>query len=568
MLMTEKKRWGDFAWRHLPGESIRRIRVTRVGFVTPSSWWIRYRADSDGKTFRFRVPAREATRVSQVLHNMVGDRFEERPSRRLSALEIGLIGVGALSLVLILIGLGIQATQLSAGAALVLEVAVCLGIVGFLLRDASEFKLEKPPRARRRKRRAGRRPFRSRILGWGLKLASVACCALPLLTVAAASARRSEPEAFGLIGLVLVTSAFVWIPVSLGLLILGARLSARTFDPGRHPDPRPPVLFLRAFDDDGRKTFQPTTRLAKLHGVSRLRDLITVGQFAWLIHPTVLLKTFLNAETYSAEELLRLAFRRFGPFVAIGRPGELLATSGADRMYVPDADWKTVVLDYLSKSTVVILQPSKTAGVRWEIEQVFHKVPRDRVLLSMLNYKGRPGDYEEFRSFIAENHGVQLPVSLPFLEMPSVVYFESNGSVTCQRVCYRSPLLWTFTANAVDVDRTFGSFAKGLQGGPRPSPRAPKLHFGHTILSYYSAYLLPFVYVVVLIFAVQIMGTILAWCLEFLGARTRADDPGHPAQLAPPINTQPRLVRGTSAPASTRSVPWGNGDPSSHTRSR
>ena len=89
------------------------------------------------------------------------------------------------------------------------------------------------------------------------------------------------------------------------------------------------------------------------------------------IHPTKLIKTLLNAETYSAEELLASGFRRCGPFVAIGRPGEWLATSGADRMYVLDAEWQEVVQDYLKTSQAVILQPANSDGVQWEIEQVF-----------------------------------------------------------------------------------------------------------------------------------------------------------------------------------------------------
>ena len=168
----------------------------------------------------------------------------------------------------------------------------------------------------------------------------------------------------------------------------------------------------------------------------------------------------------------------------------MLATPGADRMYVTETEWKQVVVSYLAKSQVVVLQPSKAEGVRWEIQQVFAKYPRNRILLSMLNFKDRPNDYEDFKSSMAQNHGIKLLLSVPFLDTPSFVYLESDGTVFCQQVCYRSPLLWSFIGNAVDIGRTFDSFLKGLQGGHRDPPMSPKRHFGHVIVSYYIAIVL------------------------------------------------------------------------------
>ena len=40
---------------------------------------------------------------------------------------------------------------------------------------------------------------------------------------------------------------------------------------------------------------------------------------------------------------------RFGPFVAIGRPGEEVSEIGAARMYVEDDDWEVVVSDLLNR---------------------------------------------------------------------------------------------------------------------------------------------------------------------------------------------------------------------------
>jgi membrane fusion protein (multidrug efflux system) len=143
-------------------------------------------------------------------------------------------------------------------------------------------------------------------------------------------------------------------------------------------------------------------------------------------------------------------------------------------MYVPDKEWQQVVLDYLGKFQAVVLQPAQTNGVRWEIEQVFSRVPRHQILLSMVNFKNRPNLYEEFRSWMLRTHHVALPLSLPFQDMPACIYFEAAGTVQAQPICYRSPLLWSLVGNAVDGRKTFNPFIRGLHGGLREPPNRPR----------------------------------------------------------------------------------------------
>jgi hypothetical protein len=207
------------------------------------------------------------------------------------------------------------------------------------------------------------------------------------------------------------------------------------------------------------------------------------SQAVFLIHPAKLLRTFFNADTYSAEELLGAAFRRCGPFVAIGRPGERLTTPGADRMYVLDEEWQNIVLNYLKRCQAVVLQPAQSEGVHWEMEQIFALVPRNRVLVSMLNFKDRPTLYEGFRSWLIKRHGIELPISLPFRDTPYLVYFEGDGTARLQPICYRSPLLWTFVGDAVDTGRTFDTFIRGVHGDTRDLPHQQRKYRGHAALS-------------------------------------------------------------------------------------
>jgi tetratricopeptide (TPR) repeat protein len=81
------------------------------------------------------------------------------------------------------------------------------------------------------------------------------------------------------------------------------------------------------------------------------------------------------------------------------------------------------------------------------------------------------------------NWSIRLPNSIPFQENPCFVYFEPDGTLRIQKLCYYSPLIWFFTGNATDLDRTFHTFIQGLQRGLRESPREPKKYMLHGVVS-------------------------------------------------------------------------------------
>jgi hypothetical protein len=281
---------------------------------------------------------------------------------------------------------------------------------------------------------------------------------------------------FGLFGFV------VYLPALLALA-LGYRLCLKTFEPGRPPDSRAPILFLRAFEDDDSLGFQPNNAIAKVHGIFCFGELATFDSGP-AIHRAKILRLLLNADSHSSEEVLAAAFRNYGPLVAIGRPGETLATAGADRMYVADDQWQTVVTDYLQRSQAVVLQPSQTDGVRWEIQQVLSRPPRRRLLLSLINFKDRPDSFEHFRAKLAAEHGIELSRAIPFQDRPVLVRFRDDGCPIYQPIRHRSELLWTFTGNAVDLPATFGPFIQGLQEGQQSAPQHKEPSMWHGLLSW------------------------------------------------------------------------------------
>lgn len=130
-------------------------------------------------------------------------------------------------------------------------------------------------------------------------------------------------------------------------------------------DHRLPVLYLRAFKDD------PIA--------DRVPEMPTNALFA---------------VTASEEEQLAEVFSRLGPFVAIGRPGEILPQLGAARMYVGDDEWQDVVSTLMASSQLVLFRATDTNGFWWEIERSARLLPVEKRLYLIPH----DIDYDAFRA--------------------------------------------------------------------------------------------------------------------------------------------------------------------------
>jgi hypothetical protein len=102
-------------------------------------------------------------------------------------------------------------------------------------------------------------------------------------------------------------------------------------------DRRPPILFLRSFDDDEKQQFASSQ------------------------------KALLD---FSLETRLSNHFFRFGPFVAIGSPKETLPQPGAARVLLGDDEWQGRVLDWMQNANLIIMYSGMTKWVNWELRQV------------------------------------------------------------------------------------------------------------------------------------------------------------------------------------------------------
>jgi hypothetical protein len=119
-------------------------------------------------------------------------------------------------------------------------------------------------------------------------------------------------------------------------------------------DHRPPILFLRSFEDDEKQTYSSSQRA--------LLD-------------------------FSLELRLSNHFSRFGPFIAIGSPKDKLPQLGAARAFFSNDEWQSKVLAWMRESQLIIMYSGKTQWVNWELRQLIQNGCITRLILLMPEIK-------------------------------------------------------------------------------------------------------------------------------------------------------------------------------------
>jgi TM2 domain-containing membrane protein YozV len=136
------------------------------------------------------------------------------------------------------------------------------------------------------------------------------------------------------------------------------QLGALGADQAMARDPRPPVLYLRSFADDG----------AAL-----------MGDQSWWMRRGASVTALVTPEQEMADILDAV-----GPVVAIGKPGEPLPELGAARLYVSDEQWQAKVQELMRLASLVVVRLGSSPGLLWEIEQALAHLPRQRLVLALL----------------------------------------------------------------------------------------------------------------------------------------------------------------------------------------
>jgi hypothetical protein len=166
-------------------------------------------------------------------------------------------------------------------------------------------------------------------------------------------------------------------------------------------DPRPPVVYLRPFEEDERRF-----------------DMLPVGR---RIGGRAVMQA---SHPESHERRIARVLRRIGPVVAVGAPGDSLAPLGAARLYLADDEWQKKVEELVRGAAAIVLVPETSEGTRWEVTEVARWVDPRRVLMIVPNPSLRPLGYARIQALTAAT----LPVPLPrYCENADAFMFDTTG---------------------------------------------------------------------------------------------------------------------------------------------
>jgi hypothetical protein len=198
-------------------------------------------------------------------------------------------------------------------------------------------------------------------------------------------------------------------------------------------DTRPPVLYLRSFQDE-------TSQQAVLHRFTRA----ALPERTWLA-----LGVPNNA--VQEQDALGHVFRKVGPYVALGKPGEELPELGSSKMYVPNAAWQERVRALIGTSRLIVFQAGRTEGLRWELNELVRTVNPVMLLVIL------PVTTDDYASFVRWANLV-LPRPLPS-EYPSsrIVVFDRQWAPAWlpPRQSLTESLAPFFKQNGLTVTETF-----------------------------------------------------------------------------------------------------------------
>lgn len=195
------------------------------------------------------------------------------------------------------------------------------------------------------------------------------------------------------------------------LAVLGELLDRKDAKEQLQSDTRAPILFLRPFRRESAALLERLARFISYFG-------------------GVLAKNRLTPEEHLSEIL-----SRFGPFIALGRPGEILSTPGAARDYVDDSEWKDQILDWIERSSLIVIQIGATRSLEWEIAQatklknsselLIYLPGPDSSFMASISSRWRNARYKEFKEAVAGD--LDLPDS-SLLKQTRFIWFNPDGS--------------------------------------------------------------------------------------------------------------------------------------------
>ena len=124
----------------------------------------------------------------------------------------------------------------------------------------------------------------------------------------------------------------------------------------RAKDNRTPILLLRSFEED--------------FGTVEKKPYLKISRIIIDFWPQPIFEHVLIEELW-----------RYGPPVALGRPGEKLPPLGAAREYVVNEDWCQRITNLIEESKLILLIIGNTESVMWEINKIFEMEALNKLII-------------------------------------------------------------------------------------------------------------------------------------------------------------------------------------------
>jgi hypothetical protein len=128
------------------------------------------------------------------------------------------------------------------------------------------------------------------------------------------------------------------------------RAAAPTLEAALAADPRPPVLYLRAFfQESDAFTWGPKEEMARYTAAP------------------ITAQTWYTISVTFEQYLGSAISNEIGPLVALGNPEDVLPPEGAAREYAEDRDWQQEFLKLAETATAIVMEVSRSDNLRWEV---------------------------------------------------------------------------------------------------------------------------------------------------------------------------------------------------------
>lgn len=179
--------------------------------------------------------------------------------------------------------------------------------------------------------------------------------------------------AFGLSFLFIVDiinfiSVSITIVTGVSFLRKGKQYSVERGELILEKDSRQPIVYLRTFHD---KDLSPTPKQL-LKGIWKIDKHVSKRKN---------LSDYTPFDVEREQRAMARIFRKIGPYVALGKPGETLPELGSLKLYVSNETWQETILTLLRNARLVIFNAGKSEGLRWELNQIIQSVNPLKLLL-------------------------------------------------------------------------------------------------------------------------------------------------------------------------------------------